>query len=152
MPRNGLPHQHSTMQSEQATEKQPIENVPLPELQGKTSLLNDTLRTALIPELPSRARFYPWNLVYSTTLHGFSLKTLYRRMLKLDFSTMMIIQDAQSHIFGAIVPCGLKVAEHFYGTGESALFTCSPDFKVRYEDCSYESIACLRRFSCESFP
>ena len=33
-------------------------------------------------------------------------------------------------LFGAMTSCALKVSDHFYGTGESFLFTFNPEFKV----------------------
>ncbi|XP_055357759.1 oxidation resistance protein 1-like [Paramacrobiotus metropolitanus] len=115
--------------------KTSIQNAPLPELRGQTEILTELIRKTLIPELPSRARFYPWTLVYNTAIHGFSLKTLYRKMLKIESPTLLIVRDVQDHTFGAIVSCALKVAEHFYGTGESALFSFTPEFRI-YNWCS----------------
>ncbi len=33
-------------------------------------------------------------------------------------------------IFGALINCALKVSDHFYGTGESFVYTFHPEFKV----------------------
>lgn len=35
-----------------------------------------------------------------------------------------------SQVFGALTSCALKMSDHFYGTGESLLFTFCPDFQV----------------------
>ena len=34
-------------------------------------------------------------------------------------------------VFGAMLSEALKVSDHFYGTGESFLFTFFPEFKAR---------------------
>ncbi|XP_055335948.1 oxidation resistance protein 1-like [Paramacrobiotus metropolitanus] len=107
------------------------ESIPLPEMRGgKSDILTDSMCQSLVPHLPARAQGYPWHLVYSTSAHGFSLKSLYRRMQDIDAPSLFLIQDIHEHVFGAIISCGLKVAEHFYGTGESLLFTFVPEFKV----------------------
>jgi len=36
-----------------------------------------------------------------------------------------------SQIFGAMLPCELRISETFYGSGELFLFTFFPTFKVR---------------------
>ncbi|XP_026687599.1 TLD domain-containing protein 2-like [Diaphorina citri] len=33
-------------------------------------------------------------------------------------------------VFGALTSCSLKVSDHFYGTGESLLFSFTPDLQV----------------------
>lgn len=33
-------------------------------------------------------------------------------------------------VFGALTSCTLKMSDHFYGNGESLLFTFSPEFQV----------------------
>ncbi|OQV20344.1 Nuclear receptor coactivator 7 [Hypsibius exemplaris] len=105
--------------------------LPLPELRGGLSdILTDELCGKLLPHLPARAQGYPWTLIYSTSAHGFSLKTLYRKMQPVDSPTLFLIKDVHEHVFGAIVSCAFKVAEHFYGTGESLLFTFFPAFEV----------------------
>ena len=84
--------------------------VPLPELRsGQSEVLTDEICTALVAHLPARAQGYPWTLIYSTSAHGFSLKTLYRKMLTIDSPTLFIIKDVHEHVFGAIVSCALKV-------------------------------------------
>lgn len=108
------------------------ESIPLPELRGKSDILTDPLCLALTVHLPARAQGYPWTLVYNTNAHGFSLKTLYRKMQEIDSPTLFLVKDVNEHIFGAIVSCAFKVAEHFYGTGESALFSFHPTFRVSF--------------------
>nr|CAH7760990.1 unnamed protein product [Callosobruchus chinensis] len=39
-------------------------------------------------------------------------------------------EDAEARVFGALTSCSLQVSEHFYGTGESLLFSFTPEFKV----------------------
>lgn len=60
-----------------------------------------------------------------------SFRTLYRKMSTwyVDMSpSLLIVEDTNGFVFGAIVSCPLKVDEHFYGSGESKLFTFYPEF------------------------
>lgn len=84
----------------------------------------------LCGHLPARAEGYSWSLVFSTSQHGFSLNSLYRKMYKLESPILVVIQDTDNNVFGALTSCSLHVSDHFYGTGESLLFKFNPSFKV----------------------
>lgn len=74
---------------------------------------------------------YPWALVYSSETHGFSLRTLYRNMQQWNEEispTLLVIKDTNGRLFGAVVNCPIRISEHFYGSGESLLFTFHPEF------------------------
>ncbi|XP_059486353.1 nuclear receptor coactivator 7 isoform X2 [Neocloeon triangulifer] len=94
----------------------------LPELIGTTEILTDGHRLRLLRHLPARAEGYPWTLVFSTSQHGFSLNSMFRKMAKVDSPILVVVQDTENHVFGAMTSCALKVSDHFYGTGESFLF------------------------------
>ncbi|KAJ7397586.1 Oxidation resistance protein 1 [Pitangus sulphuratus] len=84
----------------------------------------------LTKSLPPRTIGYPWTLVYSTAKHGMSLKTLYRTMMGLDTPVLLVIKDSDGQVFGALASEPFKVSDGFYGTGETFMFTFSPDFEV----------------------
>ncbi|XP_023932512.1 oxidation resistance protein 1 [Lingula anatina] len=104
--------------------------LPLPELIGKSAILEEEHIKALNKKLPPRAEGYPWTQVYSTEQHGFSLHTLYRLMQGLDNPVMIVIKDTDEQIFGALTSDPIKVSDHFYGTGETFLFTFYEEFKT----------------------
>lgn len=54
----------------------------------------------LAVHMPARTQGYPWQLVYSTAVHGSSLKTLYRNMAGLDSPVLLVIKDMHKK-----VPC-----------------------------------------------
>lgn len=85
--------------------------------------------TQLCQHMPARAEGYSWSLIYSTAKHGFSLKTLYREMAKIDTPILLVIQDTSGSVFGALTSHPLRTSDLFYGTGESFLFTFYPDFE-----------------------
>lgn len=111
--------------------------------------------------MPARTQGYMWQLVYSTGVHGSSLKTLYRKMAGLDSPVLLIIKDMHKkvgvflvtlslyfnkgmsptpywpppswpfQVFGAFSSDPFRVSKSCYGTGETFLFSFNPDFKVR---------------------
>lgn len=48
--------------------------------------------------MPARTQGYPWQLVYSTAMHGSSLKTLYRNMAGLDSPVLLVIKDMHKKV------------------------------------------------------
>uniref|UniRef100_A0A1B6DNH2 Oxidation resistance protein 1 n=1 Tax=Clastoptera arizonana TaxID=38151 RepID=A0A1B6DNH2_9HEMI len=102
----------------------------IPDLVGVTEILSEDHRKQLCRHLPARAEGYVWTLVFSTSQHGFSLNSMYRKMTRIESPILMVIQDTDSNVFGALTSCSLKVSDHFYGTGESLLFTFNPDIHV----------------------
>nr|CAD7408857.1 unnamed protein product [Timema cristinae] len=91
----------------------------IPELVGVTEILTEEHRKKLCRHLPARAEGYLWTLVFSTSQHGFSLNSLYRKMNRLESPILMVIEDTEHN-----------VSDHFYGTGESLLFRFTPEFQV----------------------
>ncbi|XP_015206267.2 nuclear receptor coactivator 7 isoform X2 [Lepisosteus oculatus] len=102
----------------------------LPALNDQSVLLEDTHIEKLAQCLPARTQGYPWRLVYSTAVHGTSLKTLYRNLAHLDSPVLLVIKDVDNQVFGALTSHPLKVSDHCYGTGETFLYTFSPEFKI----------------------
>uniref|UniRef100_A0A224YV31 Oxidation resistance protein 1 n=1 Tax=Rhipicephalus zambeziensis TaxID=60191 RepID=A0A224YV31_9ACAR len=107
-----------------------LTDLPLPELLDSTEIFTEEHRRELCKHLPARAESYAWALVYSTLKHGFSLKTLYREMLKIESPILLAVLDTEGAVFGVLTSCSLRMSDHFYGTGESFLFTFHPEFKL----------------------
>lgn len=51
-----------------------VSKFPLPEGSTESKVLNEQMIRQIVSILPARAEGYPWNLIYSTTEHGFSLR------------------------------------------------------------------------------
>ena len=102
-----------------------------PELQGDTEILSEELVARLSDNLPARLIGNDWRLIYSTSTHGFSLSSLYRRCsTSTNGPTLLCVQDTNRVVFGALVSSPIVMSEHFYGTGESFLFRTDPCFQV----------------------
>ncbi|XP_026139301.1 oxidation resistance protein 1a isoform X3 [Carassius auratus] len=101
-----------------------------PNLNEPSDLLEAEQIEKLAKHLPPRTVGYPWNLAFSTSKHGMSIKTLYRAMQDQDSPMLMVIKDSDGQIFGALASEPFKVSEGFYGTGETFLFTFYPEFEA----------------------
>ncbi|XP_072313271.1 oxidation resistance protein 1 isoform X2 [Eucyclogobius newberryi] len=83
----------------------------------------------LCKELPPRTVGHTWKLTFSTSRHGSSLKSLYRKVSASDSPALIVIKDALDEVFGAFLSHPLRPSEAFYGTGETFLFMLHPRFK-----------------------
>ncbi|CAH1247342.1 OXR1 [Branchiostoma lanceolatum] len=106
------------------------DSLPQPTLLVKSNLLDSKHVSQLAQYLPPRTEGYAWMLIYSTFEHGISLTTLYKKMVGVDSPVLLVVQDSENNVFGALTSSPVKISEHFYGTGESFLFTFFQDFKV----------------------
>ncbi|XP_029452392.1 nuclear receptor coactivator 7-like isoform X2 [Rhinatrema bivittatum] len=102
----------------------------LPDLKHQSGILEDGHIEKLAQRLPARVQGYPWQLAYSTMEHGTSLKTLYRNLTSLDSPVLLVVKDMDNQVFGAYATHPFKLSDHYYGTGETFLYTFSPELKV----------------------
>ncbi|XP_036438177.1 nuclear receptor coactivator 7 isoform X1 [Colossoma macropomum] len=109
-------------------DEEPLDLLPI--LMDPSTLLEDTHIEKLAARLPARVQGYPWRLAYSTVVHGTSLKTLYRNLGEVDCPVLLVIKDMDNQVFGAFSTHPFRVSEHYYGTGETFLYTFSPEIKM----------------------
>lgn len=69
-----------------------------PDLIGTTEILSDYHRESLCRHLPARAEGYGWTLIFSTSQHGFSLNSMYRKMYKLESPILLVIEDTDNNV------------------------------------------------------
>lgn len=50
-------------------------------------------------------------------------------MMNYDNPVLMVIQDTDNCVFGALTSTSIRKSDHFYGTGETFLFTFYPEFR-----------------------
>ncbi|XP_010752651.2 nuclear receptor coactivator 7 isoform X1 [Larimichthys crocea] len=122
----------SLCSSEDSEAEEPENEVDdsLPVLGDDSQLLDDYHLKRLAAHMPARTQGYPWQLVYSTAIHGSSLKTLYRNMAGLDSPVLLVIKDMHKKVFGAFSSDPFKVSKYCYGTGETFLFSFNPEFQA----------------------
>lgn len=73
-------------------------DVIVPDLIGTTEILSDEHREQLCRHLPARAEGYQWTLVFSTSQHGFSLNSMYRKMAKVESPILLVIEDTEGNV------------------------------------------------------
>ncbi|XP_029937804.1 oxidation resistance protein 1 isoform X2 [Myripristis murdjan] len=99
------------------------------EIVDQSRILEASHVRELCVELPPRTVGHTWQLVYSTSHHGASLKSLYRKLSGTESPVLIVIKDALDQVFGAFLSHPLRPSETFYGTGETFLFMLHPRFK-----------------------
>jgi len=128
----------ATLDSQLDSELEPTtestsDSIILPELIGHSELLTQQRMYCLLEHLPGRAMSSAWQLIFSTSLHGFSVSTMFRNMIPFkDKPVLLIIECTKGSVFGAILSHGLHTDKltTYYGTGETFLYTFHPDFEV----------------------
>ena len=110
----------------------PLLSLSHPQLQP---LLSTRLQAALLPHLPPILSHVPqWYLVYSTSLHGHSLSTLYQRSAlhpaAVCDGSLLVCRDSDGWVFGCWTSERWERHELYYGGSESFVFTWQPSFKV----------------------
>ncbi|XP_056124306.1 oxidation resistance protein 1b isoform X2 [Rhinichthys klamathensis goyatoka] len=120
---------------EEVNSKHVVKSDPEPEsfrpsLTEPSDLLQPDQIEKLAKHLPPRTIGYPWSLAFSTSKHGMSIKSLYRTMQSQDSPVLMVIKDSDGQLFGALASEPFKVSDGFYGTGETFVFSFSPDLEV----------------------
>jgi len=100
-----------------------LESCMLPDLHGKSEILEQKHVNELSKHLPARAEGCSWTLAFTTSTMGYSLPSLYRSLSGYDGPVLLIVKDKDRNVFGAFSSCSLKPSESFYGTGETYLFT-----------------------------
>ncbi|KAJ7989214.1 hypothetical protein DPEC_G00317180 [Dallia pectoralis] len=101
----------------------------LSEIVSQSHILDESLVREISSALPARTVGHAWRLAYSTSRHGFSLKSLYRKLNGCDSPVLMVIKDSLNQVFGSFLSHPLRPSETFYGTGETFLFMLHPRFK-----------------------
>lgn len=72
--------------------------------------------------LPPLFRMREWQKIYSVDTDGVSLQTFYKNA-KNNSNCVLFIEDEMHYKFGCYTTAEWAVHKHFYGTGESFLFT-----------------------------
>lgn len=97
----------------------------------KSAIISEMQAIMLSRLLPNIIAMQTWERLHSIDQDGISLATFYNN-LKDHSSTLLLIQDSKGFKFGCYASSAWKMNKHFYGTGESFLFT----FKDTEEDLS----------------
>ncbi|XP_051880998.1 nuclear receptor coactivator 7-like isoform X2 [Pristis pectinata] len=113
----------SSLYEEEIEDLQPV-------LTDPSELLESFHIEKLMLHLPARTQGYAWRLMYSTAVHGTSLRTLYRSLAVIDAPVLLVVKDMDNQIFGALASHPFRLSDHCFGTGETFLYTFNPQFKI----------------------
>ncbi|EKE39236.1 hypothetical protein ENUP19_0252G0032 [Entamoeba nuttalli] len=78
--------------------------------------------------LPDRFAIMDFTCLFSTKTDGFSLSNLYS-LCAARSPLIILVRDDTGALFGGYVSDPIKIHRHYYGTGESFLFTIEPHTK-----------------------
>ncbi|XP_045384588.1 TLD domain-containing protein 2 isoform X1 [Lemur catta] len=106
------------------------EDPPEPQLTAASQVLGASEIRQLSFHLPPRVSGHPWSLVFCTSRDGFSLRSLYRQMEGRSGPALLVLRDQDGQTFGAFSSSAIRLSKGFYGTGETFLFSFSPQLKV----------------------
>ncbi|DBA84577.1 hypothetical protein WJX79_005605 [Trebouxia sp. C0005] len=96
-----------------------------PKCSERSSILRDTDLMALAAAVPLRHKWRDWQLLYSSSRDGISLKTLYRQAAS-SKASLLVVRDRQQQVFGCFASEMWRVAPRYYGTGECFVFQLQP--------------------------
>ncbi|XP_044940112.1 TLD domain-containing protein 2 isoform X1 [Mustela putorius furo] len=103
-----------------------------PQLAEASQVLGASEIRQLSLHLPARVMGHPWSLAFCTWRDGFSLRSLYRQMEGHSGPVLLVLRDQDGQMFGAFSSSAIRLSKGFYGTGETFLFSFSPQLKVKF--------------------
>nr|XP_030686426.1 TLD domain-containing protein 2 [Globicephala melas] len=101
-----------------------------PQLAEASQVLGASEMRQISLHLPPRVAGHSWSLAFRTSRDGFSLRSLYRQMEGHSGPVLLVLRDQDGQMFGAFSSSAIRLSKGFYGTGETFLFSFSPQLKV----------------------
>ncbi|KAH6935084.1 hypothetical protein HPB50_003343 [Hyalomma asiaticum] len=110
-----------------------LADLPLPELLDSTEIFTEAHRREVC-----RKPYLSYQTVFLSTVHFTrrflrSCSVVVQSTLSLELAYLLSKPSAvtaNEEVFGVLTSCSLRMSDHFYGTGESFLFTFHPEFKL----------------------
>lgn len=105
--------------------KRPLKPI---KLIGTSKILRQEDITHIRTNFPFYFRGHDWKLLYQLSSDGSSYLSFFEKCQNASPVVFSIITDAGERI-GAYVSCGFKVSRNYYGSGETFVFRCQPEFQ-----------------------
>lgn len=103
--------------------RSPTPTLLLPE--SVSSLLSPAMAVQISQKLPPTVALRAWGLLFDTALHGVSMRSFFAKT-EGAAPALIVILDHLNCIFGGYSPEGFKLTRHYYGTGETFVFSFRP--------------------------
>jgi hypothetical protein len=97
-----------------------------PITKSDSNIMDNKMRSQIALYLPSLVRMREWTLLFTIAKDGISFTTFYANVKDRD-NTVILIKDTKGKIFGAYCSESWRKAMHFYGFGDSFVFTFDED-------------------------
>lgn len=91
-------------------------------LPGSVSLLSEDMASSLAVCLPPTVALRVWKLIFDTSYHGISLLSFFA-LVEGRAPAVILLREANGTVFGGFSPEGFRESRHYYGTGETFVFT-----------------------------
>ncbi|XP_036899912.1 TLD domain-containing protein 2 isoform X8 [Sturnira hondurensis] len=134
-------------EEKEAASAQAPEDPVEPQLEEASQVLGALEMRQLSLHLPPSVTGRSWSLAFCTARDGFSLRSLYRQMEGHSGPVLLALKDQDGQrttkffplqtarssapqMFGAFSSSEFRLSRGFYGTGETFLFSFSPQLKV----------------------
>lgn len=106
---------------------------PVPELSEPSLIVDPDMLQRLWSWMPQRFRIRNMELLFCTQQHGYSLQTLFKNNGDCE-ATIMFVKTTKGAVFGAFLTQSWmhRKPRHYFGTGESFLFSLVPEHTVYY--------------------
>lgn len=121
----------------------------LPRLDSPSEILNNEQLKGIHSHLPFFHQYVSLNLLYSISIDGSALKSLYKKCEGIK-NTILVIKDKEGNIFGAYASDVFYPSSTFVGSPDCFLFTFYKEDKIhvykateindQYMYCDYEQI------------
>jgi hypothetical protein len=103
----------------------------------KDSILTLFEINILRSSVPLRFQYNSWNLIFTSSLHGTSIKSALQKISSLK--TILILIEAEHHeIFGTFLPFCISPSRNYYGSFDVFVFSLNP--QMRKYPCTEKNI------------
>lgn len=87
-----------------------------------SDIIDSKMRAQIAKFMPALVRMREWKLLFTTAIDGISYNTFYANLKDRD-NTVLLAKDTKGKVFGAYCSEAWHKTLHFYGLGESFVFT-----------------------------
>ncbi len=94
-----------------------------------SDIIDREMRAQIAKYLPPLVKMREWKLLFTIGKDGVSYTTFYENVRDRD-NTVLLVKDSKGKVFGAYCSEAWKKTMHFYGLGESFIFTFDDHKKI----------------------